>query len=196
MVKKVRLAVFASGTGTNFQALHDAILQRQLNAEIVRLIVDKSTAGALNLAKLFGVPATVIKYSDYDTKSLAEQVILEQLVKDDVNGILLAGYMRILTPKLIDAYSGKIINLHPAMLPQFPGRHSILDAYEAGVGETGVTVHFVDSGVDTGTIIDQQSVPRLPEDTLLALETRIHNVEHVLYPNTLEQLLNKGVFLQ
>ncbi|ADG39864.1 MULTISPECIES: phosphoribosylglycinamide formyltransferase [Leuconostoc] len=196
MVKKVRLAVFASGTGTNFQALHDAILQRQLNAEIVRLIVDKSTAGALNLAKLFGVPATVIKYSDYDTKSLAEQVILEQLVKDDVNGILLAGYMRILTPKLIDAYPGKIINLHPAMLPQFPGRHSILDAYEAGVGETGVTVHFVDSGVDTGTIIDQQSVPRLPEDTLLALETRIHNVEHVLYPNTLEQLLNKGVFLQ
>lgn len=196
MVKKVRLAVFASGTGTNFQALHDAILQRQLNAEIVRLIVDKSTAGALNLAKLFGVPATVIKYSDYDTKSLAEQVILEQLIKDDVNGILLAGYMRILTPKLIDAYPGKIINLHPAMLPQFPGRHSILDAYEAGVGETGVTVHFVDSGVDTGTIIDQQSVPRLPEDTLLALETRIHNVEHVLYPNTLEQLLNKGVFLQ
>lgn len=196
MVKKVRLAVFASGTGTNFQALHDAILQRQLNAEIVRLIVDKSTAGALNLAKLFGIPATFIKYSDYDTKSLAEQVILEQLIKDDVNGILLAGYMRILTPKLIDAYSGKIINLHPAMLPQFPGRHSILDAYEAGVDETGVTVHFVDSGVDTGTIIDQQSVPRLPEDTLLTLETRIHNVEHVLYPNTLEQLLNKGVFLQ
>ncbi|CAM3132495.1 phosphoribosylglycinamide formyltransferase [Leuconostoc rapi] len=196
MVKKVRLAVFASGIGTNFQALHDAILQRQLNAEIVRLVVDKSTAGALNLAKLFGIPATFIKYSDYDTKSLAEQVILEQLVEDDVHGILLAGYMRILTPKLIDAYPGRIVNLHPAMLPQFPGRHSILDAYEAGVGKTGVTVHFVDSGVDTGTIIDQQSVPRFPEDTLLDLETRIHNVEHVLYPNTLEQLLNKGVFLQ
>lgn len=195
MVTKVRLAVFASGTGTNFQALHDAILQRQLNAEIVRLVVDQPLAGAINLAKLFGIPATVIKYTDYDTKSLAEQVILDQLLKDRVDGVLLAGYMRILTPKLIDAYAGKIINLHPAMLPQFPGRHSILDAYEAGVDKTGVTVHFVDSGVDTGTIIAQQTVPRFPEDTLLALETRIHNVEHVLYPNTLEQLLNKGVFL-
>lgn len=196
MVKPIKLAVFASGTGTNFQALHDAILQRQLNAKIVRLIVDKSSAGALNLAKVFGVPATFVKYSDYLTKSEAEQVILEQLTDDKVDGILLAGYMRILTPKLIDAYAGKIINLHPAMLPKFPGRHSILDAYEAGVLETGVTVHFVDNGIDTGEIIAQESVPRYPEDTLHDLETRIHHVEHVLYPNTLEQLINEGVFLK
>ncbi|MGO1281261.1 MAG: phosphoribosylglycinamide formyltransferase, partial [Leuconostoc mesenteroides] len=148
MVRKVKLAVFASGTGTNFQALNDAILQRNLNAEIVRLIVDKSTAGALNLAKLFGIPATAIRYSNYETKIEAEQVIIDQLETDQVDGILLAGYMRILTPKLIDAYSGKIINLHPAMLPKFPGRHSILDAFEAGVPETGVTVHFVDNGID------------------------------------------------
>ena len=100
MVRKVRLAVFASGTGTNFQALYDAILQRQLEAEIVRLIVDKSSAGALNLAKLFGVPATFIKYSTYDSKPAAEQAILDQLADDQVDGILLAGYMRILTPKL------------------------------------------------------------------------------------------------
>ncbi|MGX7052108.1 phosphoribosylglycinamide formyltransferase [Leuconostoc palmae] len=196
MVKPIKLAVFASGTGTNFQALHDAILQRQLNAKIVRLIVDKSSAGALNLAKVFGVPATFVKYSDYLTKSEAEQVILEQLTDDKVDGILLAGYMRILTPKLIDAYAGKIINLHPAMLPKFPGRHSILDAYEAGVLETGVTVHFVNNGIDTGEIIAQESVPRYPEDTLHDLETRIHHVEHVLYPNTLEQLINEGVFLK
>ncbi|QEA51312.1 phosphoribosylglycinamide formyltransferase [Leuconostoc lactis] len=196
MVRKVRLAVFASGTGTNFQALYDAILQRQLEAEIVRLIVDKSSAGALNLAKLFGVSATFIKYSTYDSKPAAEQAILDQLADDQVDGILLAGYMRILTPKLIDAYAGKIINLHPAMLPAFPGRHSILDAFEAGVDTTGVTVHYVDNGIDTGQIIAQQAVPRYPEDTLLDLETRIHQVEHVLYPNTLEQLLNEGVFLK
>lgn len=196
MVRKVRLAVFASGTGTNFQALYDAILQRQLEAEIVRLIVDKSSAGALNLAKLFGVPATFIKYSTYDSKPAAEQAILDQLADDQVDGILLAGYMRILTPKLIDAYAGKIINLHPAMLPAFPGRHSILDAFEAGVDTTGVTVHYVDNGIDTGQIIAQQAVPRYPEDTLLDLETRIHQVEHVLYPYTLEQLLNEGVFLK
>ncbi|MGY3742459.1 phosphoribosylglycinamide formyltransferase [Leuconostoc inhae] len=196
MVKSVRLAVFASGTGTNFQALHDAILQRHLDAEIVRLIVDKSAAGALNLSKIFGIPATFIKYSDYETKSEAEQAILNQLKTDAVDGILLAGYMRILTPTLIGAYSGKIINLHPAMLPNFPGRHSILDAYEAGVNTTGVTVHFVDNGIDTGKIIAQQKVQRLPSDTLQDLETRIHNVEHVLYPNTLEQLLNEGVFLK
>ena len=196
MVRKVKLAVFASGTGTNFQALNDAILQRNLNAEIVRLIVDKSTAGALNLAKLFGIPATAIKYSNYETKIEAEQVIINQLETDQVDGILLAGYMRILTPKLIDAYSGKIINLHPAMLPKFPGRHRILDAFEAGVPETGVTVHFVDNGIDTGEIIAQEAVPILVNDTIDLLETRIHNVEHVLYPNTLAKLIDEGVFLK
>ncbi|ARN63186.1 phosphoribosylglycinamide formyltransferase [Leuconostoc mesenteroides subsp. mesenteroides] len=196
MVRKVKLAVFASGTGTNFQALNDAILQRNLNAEIVRLIVDKSTAGALNLAKLFGIPATAIKYSNYETKIEAEQVIINQLKTDQVDGILLAGYMRILTPKLIDAYSGKIINLHPAMLPKFPGRHSILDAFEAGVSETGVTVHFVDNGIDTGEIIAQEAVPILVNDTIDLLETRIRNVEHVLYPNTLAKLIDEGVFLK
>lgn len=196
MVRKVKLAVFASGTGTNFQALNDAILQRNLNAEIVRLIVDKSTAGALNLAKLFGIPATAIKYSNYETKIEAEQVIINQLETDQVDGILLAGYMRILTPKLIDAYSGKIINLHPAMLPKFPGRHSILDAFEAGVSETGVTVHFVDNGIDTGEIIAQEAVPILVNDTIDLLETRIHNVEHVLYPHTLAKLIDEGVFLK
>ena len=196
MVRKVKLAVFASGTGTNFQALNDAILQRNLNAEIVRLIVDKSTAGALNLAKLFGIPATAIKYSNYETKIEAEQVIINQLETDQVDGILLAGYMRILTPKLIDAYSGKIINLHPAMLPKFPGRHSILDAFEAGVPETGVTVHFVDNGIDTGEIIAQEAVPILVNDTIDLLETRIHNFEHVLYPNTLAKLIDEGVFLK
>lgn len=196
MVRKVKLAVFASGTGTNFQALNDAILQRNLNAEIVRLIVDKSTAGALNLAKLFGIPATAIRYSNYETKIEAEQVIINQLETDQVDGILLAGYMRILTPKLIDAYSGKIINLHPAMLPKFPGRHSILDAFEAGVPETGVTVHFVDNGIDTGEIIAQEAVPILVNDTIDLLETRIHNVEHVLYPNTLAKLIDEGVFLK
>ncbi|MGC8257216.1 phosphoribosylglycinamide formyltransferase [Leuconostoc mesenteroides] len=196
MVRKVKLAVFASGTGTNFQALNDAILQRNLNAEIVRLIVDKSTAGALNLAKLFGIPATAIKYSNYETKIEAEQVIINQLKTHQVDGILLAGYMRILTPKLIDAYSGKIINLHPAMLPKFPGRHSILDAFEAGVSETGVTVHFVDNGIDTGEIIAQEAVPILVNDTIDLLETRIHNVEHVLYPNTLAKLIDEGVFLK
>ncbi|MCT4381888.1 phosphoribosylglycinamide formyltransferase [Leuconostoc suionicum] len=196
MVRKVRLAVFASGTGTNFQALNDAILQRGLNAEIVRLIVDKSTAGALNLAKLFGIPATAIKYSNYETKTEAEQIIINQLKTDQVDGILLAGYMRILTPKLIDAYSGKIINLHPAMLPNFPGRHSILDAFKAGVSETGVTVHLVDDGIDTGEIIAQEAVPILINDTIDILETRIHNVEHVLYPNTLAKLIDEGVFLK
>ncbi|WP_367300929.1 phosphoribosylglycinamide formyltransferase [Leuconostoc carnosum] len=194
MVGQVKLAIFASGTGTNFQALHDAVLQRQLPAEIVRLVVDKADAGALHLAKLFGVPAMVIRYADYASKSLAELAIIKQLHEDEVDGILLAGYMRILTPTLTAAFPGRIVNLHPAMLPKFPGRQSILDAYEAGVTETGVTVHFVDDGIDTGQVIAQQSVPRLPQDTLADLEARIHKVEHVLYPDTLEHLLKEGVF--
>ncbi|MGO3364773.1 MAG: phosphoribosylglycinamide formyltransferase, partial [Leuconostoc falkenbergense] len=99
-------------------------------------------------------------------------------------------------PLLINRYLGKIINLHPAMLPSFPGRHSILDAFEAGVDKTGVTVHFVDNGIDTGEIIAQEVVPIKKDDTLEQLETRIHHVEHVLYPNTLEKLLKEGVFLK
>ncbi|CAH1850932.1 phosphoribosylglycinamide formyltransferase [Convivina intestini] len=194
MVNKVRLAVFASGQGTNLDALQTAIIQRDLPAQIVRVIVDQRQAGALAIAAKWNLPARLVDYRQYSSKRAAEAAILDQLAHDQVQGILLAGYMRILSPTMVHAYAGKIINLHPALLPAFPGRQSILDAYQAGVSQTGVTVHFVDDGVDTGQIIAQQTVIRHPDDQLSDLENRIHQVEHQLYPQVLAALLEKGVF--
>ncbi|CAH1851625.1 phosphoribosylglycinamide formyltransferase [Convivina praedatoris] len=194
MVKKIRLAVFASGRGTNLAALQTAIVQKDLPAQIVRVIVDQRQAGAFEIAAKWNLPARLVDYRQYSNKSAAEEAILDQLAQDQVQGILLAGYMRILSPTMVHAYAGKIINLHPALLPAFPGRQSILDAYQAGVNQTGVTVHFVDDGVDTGQIIAQQRVIRYPDDQLSDLENRIHQVEHQLYPQVLAELLEKGVF--
>lgn len=194
--RKARLAVFASGTGTNFSALQEAIVNQDLPAEIVLVVVDHQDAPVIQRAAKWAIPVFKVRYPSYENKAAAEQAIVAELQEHQVDGILLAGYMRILTETLLCAFPQKIVNLHPALLPKFPGRHSILDAYEAGVGETGVTVHFIDNGIDTGPAIAQQAVPRMPEDSLADLTERIHAVEHELYPAVLADLLEKGVFLQ
>lgn len=194
--RKARLAVFASGTGTNFSALQEAIVDKNLPAEIVLVVVDHQDAPVIERAAKWNIPVFKVRYPSYESKAAAEQAIVEELQAHQVDGILLAGYMRILTETLLSAFPQKIVNLHPALLPKFPGRHSILDAYEAGVRQTGVTVHFIDNGIDTGPAIAQQAVPRLPEDSLEDLTERIHAVEHELYPAVLADLLEKGVFLQ
>jgi len=194
MGQVTRLAVFASGFGSNFRALQEAIVARQMNAQIVRLVVDHDEIGALQIAKEFGVPATIINYKNFATRSDAEATIINQLKADEVDGIILAGYLRLLTETLITPYDGKIINIHPALLPSFPGLHGIDDAYNYGVKVTGVTVHFVDTGMDSGEIIAQTPVRIEDGESLDELETKIHAVEHQLYPDTLELLLAKGVF--
>ncbi|CAK1247293.1 Folate-dependent phosphoribosylglycinamide formyltransferase PurN (PurN) [Fructobacillus cardui] len=194
--RKARLAVFASGTGTNFSALQEAIVDKDLPAEIVLVVVDHQDAPVIERAAKWNIPVFKVWYLSYENKAAAEQAIVAELQAHQVDGILLAGYMRILTETLLSAFPQKIVNLHPALLPKFPGRHSILDAYEAGVRQTGVTVHFIDNGIDTGPAIAQQAVPRLPEDSLEDLTERIHAVEHELYPAVLADLLEKGVFLQ
>ncbi|MCK8628020.1 phosphoribosylglycinamide formyltransferase [Fructobacillus cardui] len=194
--RKARLAVFASGTGTNFSALQEAIVDKDLPAEIVLVVVDHQDAPVIERAAKWNIPVFMVWYPSYENKAAAEQAIVAELQAHQVDGILLAGYMRILTETLLSAFPQKIVNLHPALLPKFPGRHSILDAYEAGVRQTGVTVHFIDNGIDTGPAIAQQAVLRLPEDSLEDLTERIHAVEHELYPAVLADLLEKGVFLQ
>lgn len=194
--RKARLAVFASGTGTNFSALQEAIVNQGLPAKIVLVVVDHQDAPVIQRAAKWAIPVFKVRYPSYENKAAAEQAIVAELQEHQVDGILLAGYMRILTETLLCAFPQKIVNLHPALLPKFPGRHSILDAYEAGVVETGVTVHFIDNGIDTGPAIAQQAVPRMPEDSLADLTERIHAVEHELYPAVLADLLEKGVFLQ
>ncbi|MDR3241096.1 MAG: phosphoribosylglycinamide formyltransferase [Lactobacillaceae bacterium] len=194
MGQVTRLAVFASGFGSNFRALQEAIVARQMNAQIVRLVVDHDEIGALQIAEEFRIPATIINYKNFATRSDAETSIINQLKTDEVDGIILAGYLRLLTETLITPYDGKIINIHPALLPSFPGLHGIDDAYNYGVKVTGVTVHFVDTGMDSGEIIAQTPVRIEDGESLDELETKIHAVEHQLYPDTLELLLAKGVF--
>ncbi|SYW07157.1 phosphoribosylglycinamide formyltransferase [Oenococcus oeni] len=194
IMNPIKLAVFASGNGTNFTALVNYVKKQLPNVEIVRLIVDHKNAFVIQRAKKFGIPSTYINYRKFIDKSDAETKIIGCLKEDQVSGILLAGFMRIIGPDLLLAFPNRIINIHPALLPSFPGRHGIEDAFEYGVKVTGVTIHYVDNGVDSGEIIAQAPVRIKESDNLKSLEKRIHRLEHRLYPQTLRQLIKKGVF--
>ncbi len=189
-----RLAVMASGRGSNFAALQAAILNEALPAKIVRVIVDQKEAAVIEKAKAAGIPVTLVDYHAFASRTQAESIILDRLASDHIDGILLAGYMRILSAHFVATYPNRIINIHPALLPSFPGRHGIEDAFHYGVKVTGVTIHYVTAGVDSGQIIAQ--VPVKIEDgmSLAALAVSIHEVEHVVYPQTLKHLLKEGVF--
>ncbi len=165
----------------------------KIPADPVMVISNKPEAKALDRAKALGVPARVIPSKDFATREAFENVLSECLEKEKVEIIVLAGFMRVLTEGFVKKYWGKIINIHPALLPAFPGAHAIKDAWDAKVKETGVTVHFVDCGVDTGSIILQRKIPVLPHDTLETLEARIHQVEYEIYPEALKLILSDKV---
>lgn len=185
-----RLAVFASGNGTNFLALAEHFQTSTRGAEIAVLVCDQPGAPVIAKAARFGIPVHVFNYRDYPTKKAAEQAILAALPPVDL--VVLAGFMRIIGPTLLAAFPRRIVNLHPALLPAFPGRTGIADAYAYGVKITGVTVHYVDAGIDTGEIIAQEPVRILPGMTESELEQAIHATEHRLLPATIEQLITKG----
>lgn len=184
-----RLAIFASGNGTNFEALMAA----DLPAQICVLVCDQEDVPVIQRAKRHQIPVILSLPQKGITKAEREQKLLQNLAPYHVTGLVLAGYMRIVGPTLLNAFPRHIINIHPALLPSFPGRHGIEDAYKAGVKVTGVTIHYVDNGVDTGEIIAQEAVYRSDKDTLDSLESKIHQVEHQLYPKTVRQLIEKGV---
>ncbi|GAA3620922.1 phosphoribosylglycinamide formyltransferase [Secundilactobacillus similis DSM 23365 = JCM 2765] len=184
-----RAAVFASGNGTNFEALINA----SLPIEIAVVVCDHADARVVQRAVNHNVPVVLSEIHRGVSKVQREQQLLNDLAPYKVDFLLLAGYMRIVGKTLLAAFPRKIINIHPALLPSFPGRHGIDDAYAAGVKVTGVTIHFVDDGVDTGEIIEQAPVHRDEDDTLESLEAKIHAVEHELYPNTVRYLIEKGV---
>ncbi len=186
------IAIFASGEGTNFTALTDAFKAEKLPLNVKLLVCDHRNVHVLDRAANESVPTFVINFKDYPNKTAAEAVIVEKLVAEKIDFIILAGYMRIIGPTLLAKYEGKIVNIHPALLPHFPGRHGIEDAYEAGVKQTGVTIHWVDAGIDSGKIIAQRAVPIYKDDRLSELEQRIHATEHQLYPEVIKQLLERG----
>lgn len=182
-----RVAVLASGTGSNLQALLDHVHGRH-GVEIVRVISDKPGARALELAELAGVPSALFPIQNFPDRASRDEAIAQQLRDDDVHLVVLAGYMAILSPAFIAAFFGRIVNVHPSLLPAFPGLHAIEQALEAGAGETGVTVHYVDEGVDTGPIIAQEALTIEPEESAEALAQRIHAIEHRLLPEAVAQL--------
>lgn len=192
MSQQKNIAIFASGEGTNFTSLVDYFESEKLPFNVKLLVCDHQKVNVLNRAKKANVPTFIINFKNYENKAAAEEEILKQLENEKIDFIFLAGYMRIIGPTLLDKFEGKIINIHPALLPSFPGRHGIEDAYEAGVSKTGVTVHWVDSGIDSGQIIAQAEVPVYQSDSLSELETRIHATEHKLYPQVVKDLFEKG----
>ena len=179
MAKKI--AVFASGNGSNFQ-----VIAEQFPVEFV--FSDHRDAYVLERAEKLGVPSYAFELKEFTNKIDYEKALVDLLDQHEIDLVCLAGYMKIVGPTLLAAYEGRIINIHPAYLPEFPGAHGIEDAWEAGVDQSGVTIHWVDSGVDTGQVIKQVRVPRLADDTLESFEFRIHETEYQLYPEVLDQL--------
>jgi phosphoribosylglycinamide formyltransferase-1 len=184
-----RLAFMVSGNGTNAQNLIRCIRAGKLQADPAVVISDNPGAGAIEKAKQLGVQTAVVDRKQYPNKAAFETAIVSVLEEKRIDLIVLAGFMRILSPEFVTRYSRRIVNIHPAYLPAFRGAHAIRDAFEAKVKETGVTVHFVDAGVDTGPVILQRKVPVLAGDTLETLETRIHGAEYELYPEALRTVL-------
>ncbi|GCF94544.1 phosphoribosylglycinamide formyltransferase [Enterococcus florum] len=185
----MRLAVLASGNGSNFEAIVQSIEHGKIDAEIVLLFSDHRDAYVLERGKKHDVFTQSFELKEFENKASYEKALLELLQSQQVDLVILAGYMRIIGKDLLQAYPNRIINIHPALLPDFPGLHGIRDAFEARVEETGVTVHYVDDGVDTGPIIAQSAVKLDPADTLETLEEKIHAIEHQLYPAVIAKIV-------
>lgn len=183
----MKFAVFASGNGSNFQALVET-LKENYSVEFSFLFSDNKDAYVLERAEQLGIKPITMNPKNFENKTLYEEYLTKLCIEYDVDYILLAGYMRIVGETLLGAFPNRIVNIHPSLLPDFKGAHAIEDAFNAGVEKTGVTVHFVDNGVDTGPIIDQWEIDILSEDTLKSLEEKIHQIEHKIYPKVVKEL--------
>jgi phosphoribosylglycinamide formyltransferase-1 len=188
--RKFRIAVLGSGTGSNFVAIANARAAGLLPAELVLILSDVADAGILARASQFGISARFIDPGKFRTKldEEAEQSYVKALREAEVDVVALAGFMRVLKGEFLRAFEGRIVNIHPSLLPSFPGLQAWKQALDYGVKVTGCTVHFVDSGVDAGPIIAQQTVPVLEKDTPETLHRRIHAAEYELYPKCLAAL--------
>jgi len=183
--------VLASGRGSNFQSIIDAINNKNLKAQILLLITDNPSAYAIERAKKHNIEHLVLRPKEYSSRDDFYRKITEELQKRNVGLVVLAGFMRIVGKPLIDAYPNRIMNIHPALLPSFPGLHGQKQAVEYGVKISGCTVHFVDEGMDTGPIIMQAAVPVYHSDTEDTLSERILKLEHKIYPEAI-RLFSEG----
>ncbi len=184
----MKLAVFISGTGTNMVAIHNAIKDGALDATIELIVSSNDYAKGIDYARNEGLDLLVFTPADYDDPEAVDARIVEALEERDIEYVAMAGYMRKVTPVLLDAFPNRVVNLHPALLPKHRGAHAIQDAFEAGDEVTGITIHFANEEYDKGPIIFQHEVPVLPDDTIDDLETRVHAAEHEYYPQVLQQI--------
>lgn len=184
----MKLAVFISGTGTNMVAIHNAIKDGALDATIELIVSSNDYAKGIDYARNEGLDLLVFTPADYDDPEAVDARIVEALEEHDIEYVAMAGYMRKVTPVLLDAFPNRVVNLHPALLPKHRGAHAIQDAFEAGDEVTGITIHFANEEYDKGPIIFQHEVSVLPDDTIDDLETRIHAAEHEYYPQVLQQI--------
>ena len=184
MSEPLKIGILLSGSGTNFQAIADAIADG-LPLEIAHVVSSRPDAYGIERAKALGIPVLVLNREIYADPKAADQTIVDTLRASGVEYVVMAGYMRMVTNVMLDAFPNRILNLHPALLPSFKGAHAIQDAFDAGVKVTGVTVHFANEEYDKGPIIAQRAVTVREFDTVESLEERIHDVEHEIYPQVL-----------
>lgn len=187
------ISVCCSGQGTNLQAILDAVRLGRLRARVAVVASDNARARSLDRARAAGVPAVFIDPRRFPSREAFDRALDRVLKAAGSRLIVLAGFMRILSPWFVRRHSGRILNIHPALLPSFPGCHAVRDALRRGVQVTGVTVHFVDERVDHGPIAAQEAVPVRPGDTEATLHRRIHRVEHRLYPRAIQSVLDGKV---
>ncbi|KRM02379.1 phosphoribosylglycinamide formyltransferase [Limosilactobacillus gastricus] len=185
----MRVAIFASGNGTNFEVLAKQFQDQTIPGDLVLMFCDHPDAKVVERAHRFKVPVETFTVKECGGKQAYEERILKVLQDYQIDFIALAGYMRVVGPTILDHYDHRIVNLHPAWLPEYPGLHSIERAFAGHRDQTGVTVHYIDAGLDSGPIIAQRHVPILADDTLDSLESRVHEVEHQLYPQVLKAVL-------
>ena len=181
----INIAVLASGSGTNLQALIDA---PDLGGDIGLVLSDRADATALDRARGAGIRTMVLPWGDYGSRGEFSTAVRDEIEKAEVEVVVLAGFMRVLGGELVGAFRNQILNIHPSLLPAFPGAYAVDQALEHGVKMTGVTVHFVDEEVDHGPIIAQRAVPVLPDDDRDSLHARIQVEEHDLYPKVVAAL--------
>lgn len=187
-----KIAIFASGSGSNFQAIMESIQAGRLEADVTLLVCDHPGAYVIDRARAAGIPCLVFNPKDYKSKEEYETEISQALKKAGTELVVLAGYMRLIGPTLLKEYEGEIVNIHPSLLPAFPGKNAIGQALEAKAKWSGVTIHFVDEGMDTGPIIIQERVKLEEDETRETLQRKIQAIEHKLYPEILQMLLTRG----
>ncbi|MBP3952578.1 phosphoribosylglycinamide formyltransferase [Bacillus suaedae] len=184
----MKIAIFASGSGTNAEAIIQATEQGRLDATVSLIVTDRPSAKVVERAEKHCIDVFAFNPKEYETKAEFEKEIVEILQENKISFVVLAGYMRLIGSTLLEAYEGRMINIHPSLLPSFPGLDAIGQALAANVQVTGVTIHLVDSGMDTGPIIAQEPVRIEKNDTIETLRQKVQALEHRVYPETLQAL--------